>query len=165
MLYILLALSVFSVAADQITKALIYGHDSDFIKGFIRFASVENRGAAWGFLNDTKGGMLVLTVLTAVVTAGLIFLLIKHRDMMPKQVAIPLALVIGGAIGNLIDRVFIGYVRDFICTEFISFPVFNFADICVTVGGIALAAAVLFTRKGREYVNRLFPDDKNKVKK
>lgn len=63
-----------------------------------------------------------------------------------------LALVLSGAIGNLIDRVALGYVRDFIAFDFINFPVFNFADSCITVGAVLLVVSVLFTKSGRAYL-------------
>ena len=56
-----------------------------------------------------------------------------------------------GAIGNLIDRVALGYVRDFIAFDFMNFPVFNFADSCITVGAVLLIVSVLFTKSGRAY--------------
>ena len=162
MLVIMLVTAVAAVCADQLTKYFIYGHDSEFIKGFIRFASAENRGVAWGFLNGTDGALIFITVFTALAIALLIFAAIRYRKNLHPAAAIPLACVIGGAIGNLIDRVFFGYVRDFICTEFISFPVFNVADCFVTVGGIALAAVLLFTKPGKELVKAVFPEEKKK---
>lgn len=160
MLLILLAVAAFAVAADQVTKALIYGHDSAFIKGFIRFESTENRGVAWGFLNGVKGATVYLAIFTALVIGFMIFIVIRYRKSLPLIVGVPLAAVIGGAIGNLIDRVFLGFVRDFICTEFISFPVFNVADAFVTCGGIFLVIALFFTKRGRDFVAVVFPDEK-----
>lgn len=162
MLIILLAIVVFAVCADQLTKALIYGHDQAFIEGFIRFTTVQNRGVAWGFLQNTNGAMIIITIFTVVVIGLMVFLILKYKKVIPYAVSVPLACVIGGAIGNLIDRVFIGYVRDFICTEFISFPVFNVADCFVTCGGIALAFVVLFTKSGKEFISKVFPEEKGK---
>lgn len=162
MLIVLLIIAALAAGADQLTKALIYGHDGDFIKGVIRFASVENRGVAWGFLNGVNGATVVITVFTVVVIGLMVFMTVKYRKVLPWIVGVPLACVAGGAIGNLIDRVFIGYVRDFLATEFISFPVFNVADAFVTCGGIFLVIVILFTKKGREFTSAVFPEDKNK---
>lgn len=163
MLILMLVTAVVAVCADQLTKIFIYGHDSAFIKGVIRFASVENRGVAWGFLNGANGALIFITVFTAIAIALMVFGAVRYRKSLRPAVAIPLACVIGGAVGNLIDRVFLGYVRDFICTEFISFPVFNVADSFVTVGGIALVAVLLFTKPGKEFVKAVFPEEKKKT--
>ena len=164
MLIILLVIVLFAVGADQLTKALIYGHEMPFIKGFIRFSPVENRGVAWGFLQNTNGATVVISIFTVVVIGLMVFLIIKYRKVIPYAAAVPLACVLGGAIGNLIDRVFIGYVRDFICTEFVKFPVFNVADCFVTCGGIVLAFVVLFTRSGKEFISKVFPEEKQAKK-
>ena len=163
MLIILFAIIALAVGADQLTKALIYGHDAPFIEGFIRFESTENRGVAWGFMNGVNGAAVVITIITAVIAVLLIFLMVKYRKATPYVVGVPLAMVIGGALGNLIDRVFLGYVRDFICTEFITFPVFNVADAFVTCGGIMLVAALFLTKRGREFTSVIFPDEKKKT--
>ena len=66
-------------------------------------------------------------------------------------VVVALTVILSGAIGNLIDRVALGYVRDFIAFDFMNFPVFNFADSCITVGAVLLIVSVLFTKSGRAY--------------
>ena len=162
MLIVLLLITALAAGADQLTKALIYGHDGDFIRGVIRFASVENRGVAWGFLNGVNGATIVITVFTVVVIGLMAFVVVKYRKSLPWIVGVPVALVAGGAVGNLIDRVFLGYVRDFLATEFINFPVFNVADAFVTCGGIFLVIVLLFTKKGKEFTAVLFPEDKKK---
>ncbi|MCR5809770.1 MAG: signal peptidase II [Clostridiales bacterium] len=162
MLIVVFAIIVFAVGADQLTKYLIFGHDMPFIRGFIRFESVENRGMVWGMMNGVNGFMIVISIVTAVVIAALIFLLVKYSRRMSPIIAIAFAAVTGGAIGNLIDRVFLGFVRDFICTEFISFPVFNVADCFVTCGAILLAVMLLFTKQGRDFFAELFPEEKKK---
>lgn len=165
MLAVLLLIALAAAGLDQLSKALIYGRDGDFIKGFICFNSVENRGVAWGIMNDVNGGLVLITILTVLITAILVGGIIKYRKVMPRSIAVSLAVIIGGALGNLIDRVFLGFVRDFICTEFISFPVFNVADIFVTCGGAALVAILLLTKKGRAFSSVVFPDNKKKDKK
>lgn len=165
MLFVLLAVVLFAVGADQLTKLLIYGHDADFIKGVVRFHSVENKGVAWGFLSNKEGSMLVvISVFTVVMIALVVWIVVKYRKHMSTLLQIACAAVVGGAIGNLIDRVALGFVRDFICTEFIDFPVFNVADCFVTCGGILLGILLLFTKRGRAFMNVLFPDKKKESK-
>ena len=163
MVFVLIAIIAFSIGADQLTKYFIYGNDMPFIRGLIRFESVENRGMVWGMLNGVKGAMAVITVFTAVVVILMLFLLFKYRRSMTKLMAISFAFVIGGAIGNLIDRIALGFVRDFICPEFISFPVFNVADAFVTCGAILLGVLLIFTKKGHAFYNSLFDGKEKKT--
>lgn len=154
-----------AAALDQATKFLIFGRSMDVIPGVVAFRSVENHGMVWGFMNGVNGLMIVVIAVTVVVIGLMIWLLVKYGRIMPKSVSIPLACVTGGAIGNLIDRIALGFVRDFICTEFIDFPVFNVADCFITCGAIFLAIAVLFTKKGRAVLSEIFPEEKEKKAK
>lgn len=104
---------------------------------------------AWGLFSNATWVFVVITI----VTGGLIvFILLKTLKTMPRNLQLGLALVLSGAIGNLIDRVALGYVRDFIAFDFMNFPVFNFADSCITVGAVLLIVSVLFTKSGRAYL-------------
>ena len=156
-----IAIALFFIAADQITKLLLYGKELPLIPGIVCISSPEglNRGMAWGMLNDTAWGIVVLSVVTVITVGILLALYFKYRKTMPLTIQIALAMIIGGAIGNLIDRIVLGGVRDFICTEFIDFPVFNVADIGVTCGGILLGVTLLFTKAGRKFAKELFKDD------
>ncbi len=161
MLFVLLAIVLFAVGADQLTKMLIFGNNAEIIKGVVSFRSVENRGVAWGFLSNKEGSMLiVISVFTVIMIGLMIWIVIKYRKSMSVPLMIAFAAVVGGAIGNLIDRIALGFVRDFICTEFIDFPVFNVADCFVTCGGILLGVILLFTKSGRRFLNALFPEKK-----
>lgn len=103
---------------------------------------VENRGAAFGMLQGKQGFFIIMTI------AVLIFIAWYWRripqDKWGIWMKIALVLVISGAIGNLIDRALLGYVRDFLYFILIDFPVFNVADICVVVGVIILMPVLLF---------------------
>lgn len=162
MLILYIAIMVFAVGADQLTKALIYGHDAAFIPGFIRLESVENRGMVWGLMNGVNWFVPVVSVLTLAVIGIIMYIMIKHVETMHPLIGVAFSCIIGGAIGNLIDRVFLGYVRDFLCTEFISFPVFNVADAFVTCGAILLGVMLIFTKPGRALLAELFPEDEKK---
>ena len=143
LLVTLCAAVILLVAADLISKAAAVsvlsqtGGALEFIPGLIRFEYHKNTG---------------IFVVITIVTGGLIvFILLKTLKTMPRNLQLGLALVLSGAIGNLIDRVALGYVRDFIAFDFMNFPVFNFADSCITVGAVLLIVSVLFTKSGRAY--------------
>ena len=169
MLFVLLAIVLFAVGADQLTKLFLFAADGSrdrgLISGVVRIHSVRNKGVAWGFLSNKEGSMLVvISIFTVIVIALTVWIVIKYRKHMSTLLQIACAAVVGGAIGNLIDRIALGYVRDFICTEFIDFPVFNVADCFVTCGGILLGILLLFTKSGRAFMNVLFPDKKKETK-
>ncbi len=125
------------VLADQASKALVrdrLGFDESWPAGWtlIHFSHVENAGAAFGILQGA-GGFLVAAGLVAV--AGVTFFLLtlpSHSRFYPTA----LSLILGGALGNLIDRVRFGAVTDFI--DPIYYPAFNLADSCIVVGVAAL---------------------------
>lgn len=141
-------------AADLITKATICpavveaGGIMEFIPGLIRFEYTRNTGMAWGMLSNST---LILTLISFVTCIALGFFIIKMQKKMPTSIRLALLLILAGAAGNLFDRAFLGYVRDFIAFDFVSFPIFNFADSCVTVGGILLVVSLIFTKGGREF--------------
>lgn len=130
------------VAADQISKMLavrfLAGADSfDVIDGVLRFTYTENRGAAFGMLDDKRWIFMVIS--TVAIIALLAYLVFWRPES--KLACVSLSLIIGGGIGNMIDRVVLGYVIDFI--DFCAFPtiwmwIFNIADACVCVGGAML---------------------------
>lgn len=137
-MFVLLLLIVLIVFADQLTKwlAVIYlqnGSSVDVIPEVLRFTYVENDGAAFGMLDNHRWVFMVLS------TVAIVGLLIYLWRKPPKSLLcrISIAFLIGGGIGNMIDRVLLGFVIDFI--DFCAFPklwpwVFNVADAFVTVG-------------------------------
>lgn len=134
------------VTIDQITKLTIYESVNEngkmnIIKGVLSFTAVQNTGASFGIFNDKT---VLLSIVSCVCSVGLIVFLIytiKHRNLLLR---ISLIMIIGGAIGNLIDRVFLGYVRDFVYFELINFAVFNLADSALVIGTILLVIYVIF---------------------
>lgn len=125
------------ILADQLTKTLVLdtiavtGDTVPLIKGVLSFYYTENTGAGFSIFT---GQTLFLIVFTVIVMALIVFLLIKgtFKHTLTNW---GFCLVLSGGIGNLIDRIFNGgAVVDFIKTEFIDFPIFNVADICVTIG-------------------------------
>ena len=132
-LFALIAAAV--VAFDQWTKALTRAHIAvgerlEFVPGLLDLTHIHNRGAAFGML---QGYALQLAVVAIVVVLALAFVVIVRRKTTLAEV-VTFGLIVGGAIGNLIDRISQGYVTDMIMTTFIDFPVFNVADSAVTVG-------------------------------
>jgi len=135
------------IALDQFSKYLVLTRlvpigDYNLIKGFLEFTYVENYGIAFGmFQNKT----LFFIISTALIASVVLFFVFK---MAKKYVfyTVCLSLIFGGAIGNLIDRIRLGFVVDFIHFSFFP-PVFNIADSAVVVGAIALSIAILFTKE------------------
>ena len=102
----------------------------------INFTYLENRGAAFGILQDRRIFFLLITV---GIVIYLIYYFVKNHKNNPLILNIALSFIISGALGNFYDRAFNGYVVDFIEFAFINFPIFNIADILVTIGcGLAI---------------------------
>ncbi|MGP1361932.1 MAG: signal peptidase II [Candidatus Fimenecus sp.] len=110
------------------------------IKGILSFSYVENTGAAFGLFKNSK---LVLIVFTLALLIGLFYVL-YFKKLDNKFLHYNVAIITAGGMGNLVDRIIKGYVVDYIKTDFISFPVFNFADICVTVGAFCLIIFMIY---------------------
>ncbi|MBR7082867.1 MAG: signal peptidase II [Clostridia bacterium] len=137
-----------SVLIDQGTKLLIsntfeLGETHVLIKGVLNFTYIRNEGAAWGIFSDSRW---VFIAITAVMLVVLPLVLYKYRKL-HFLFGFSLSLIIGGAAGNMIDRVFQGSVVDFIQAAFIDFPIFNFADCCVTVGAALMFIYLVFIDK------------------
>jgi signal peptidase II len=121
--------------ADQGAKALVRGSiepgEQNDVLGPLSFVDVHNRGVAFGFLGG--GGPIVLVV-TLAALALLLAYFARHAER--PLLWLPTGLVLGGALGNLIDRLHQGYVTDFIHVP--HWPAFNVADMCITGGVVAL---------------------------
>lgn len=126
---------ILSVVLDQVSKyfAATYLTAIDtfpLIENILHFTYVENRGAAFGMLANNRWVFMIASVVGILAIAG--WLIVTKPSSRWAQCA--LALIIGGGIGNMIDRVRLEYVIDFIDCRFIDFYVFNIADSCVCVG-------------------------------
>lgn len=137
------------VAVDQFTKYLtvaniaLGGHTA-FLPGFLRFTYVQNTGAAFSAF---EGMQWLFALVFAVFTALILWEYFKARMPFTTFERWCIAAIYGGGLGNMIDRVRLGYVVDMIQTEFISFPVFNVADCFITCGCIALMVSLVFFNK------------------
>ena len=134
------------IYADRLTKWLATvnlknGAGVSIIPRVLELTYTENTGAAWGMLKNHRWVFLVVS--TAAIICLICFLAVNIRKC-GKLMTFSLCLIIAGGIGNMIDRVLLGYVVDFIYVSAIDFPVFNFADICITVGaGLLLLWLIL----------------------
>lgn len=136
---LVIVISVITVILDQISKVIVAGnvnlHHVEVIKGFFYITYAENTGMAWSLLS---GKQAFLTMVSAIAIGVMIYYVIAKSPNLPTRIA--MALMIGGAAGNLIDRLFLSYVRDFL--DFIifgyDFPIFNIADSALTIGVILL---------------------------
>jgi signal peptidase II len=109
--------------------------------GLFDFRLVHNTGGAWGIFSGSTVALGVFAVIVCVIAGG--YALIKAKELNWLEV-IGFALVVAGGIGNAIDRFTLGYVVDFINLDFMSFPVFNIADIGVTCGFVLIIAGLVF---------------------
>ncbi len=146
---IYVCVSLACVAVDAFTKqlAIRYLKNSDDIRALpnlFNLTYLENKGAAWGMLADKRW---VFMVISSVAIIALFFVLYIYSQA-SKGFCIPLAFIIGGGMGNMVDRVAKGYVVDFLQFDFWkSFPVFNVADSFITVGAVAICIYILFFDK------------------
>ena len=141
------------IILDQITKYLAIGLKKGSIKlidNFFSLVYVENRGAAFGILQGKK---IILVFFTFLIIMAMCYYLYKGQKSMATISKLSISLIIGGAIGNLIDRVFRHFVIDFISVTFpngYEFPVFNVADIAVVCGTFLLIIAFMKTNDFEE---------------
>ena len=113
------------------------------IPGALELTYLENRGAVWGLM---QGWRIVFLVATFVFLCILVWFYAKKRKDMTVLTRVILSLLFAGAIGNLIDRVFLGYVRDMIYFSLINFPVFNVADSAITIAAALLVIETFFVK-------------------
>lgn len=156
-MWIISILAVVMLVVDQVSKILIANYfDHTAVTDAVRQGIViipdvlylsyqENTGAAFGML---QGARWLFIPLTLIVCGVFVFWLVREKD---KHILLKISagLVLSGAIGNLIDRMFLGYVRDFIYVN-IPFATFNIADACLVVGTILLGIYLLFIHDKRQ---------------
>ncbi|GAA0177246.1 signal peptidase II [Clostridium sediminicola] len=142
-----LVIIIIGLLLDRITKfwainSLKGNEGIVVIKNLFAFEYLENRGAAFGILQNKLN---FLAIITFIVLIGMIYYRLKYKPK-TKIMKVSLALIISGAIGNLIDRIWIKYVVDFILVhykEVYYFPTFNVADILVVVGTFLFALCII----------------------
>lgn len=143
-----LVVSIILIIIDQLTKYLTVQNIDlyevvDVIPNFVSFTYIQNTGAAFSIL---EGQMWFFYIVTTVVVAGLIYYMYTEAKQ-DKLLGFLLSLILAGAIGNFIDRLFLQYVVDMIKLEFIDFAIFNVADSYLTVGVILLLIYTLYDER------------------
>ncbi len=143
--------SIGIIILDQITKywainRLKYSHPIPIIPDFFKLVYVENYGAAFGIMQNKRWIFLIITSLVIII---IIIFLIKNYNNMNFIMKLSIGMLLGGAIGNFIDRARRIYVVDFFSFRlfnFYEFPVFNIADIFIVIGTIIIVGLVLFDK-------------------
>ena len=139
------------ICLDQVSKIYL-AKDIMLIEGVIKFSDVRNTGGAFGIFNTSIITVILLNII--ILSLMIRFILIK-KDYMGKMVYYGLIFIITGGISNLIDRIFRGYVVDFIdLTQIINFPVFNLADIILVCGWALLIIGVAKDLRSNSSVKR-----------
>ena len=147
--YFLLASLV--TLSDQFTKTLVIKNITDeqfiSINTFLYLVHFKNPGAAFSFLSDAGGWQrYFLSIVAAIASVYIVCMIKKHRDDL--YIALSLSLILGGALGNLYDRIFLGYVTDFLYFHFNDYywPAFNVADTAISIGVIILIYELITKR-------------------
>jgi signal peptidase II len=150
--YLLVVVVLMSL--DQLTKALIDRNiplqgSREVIPGFFNLTHIRNRGAIFGFFSQSDSRILyVFLTLVSVAALGLVIYYFFKTPLSEKLMKMSLSLILAGALGNLIDRVFRGHVIDFLdfYVKEWHWPSFNVADSCITVGACLLIFILIFKR-------------------
>ena len=149
-----LILSVLIIVADQISKGFVLEHfqlheSLPVIDGLLNWTLAYNEGAAFSFLSDAGGWQRWFFTALAVVVSSILVVWLSRTNRSDWRTALPLALIVGGAIGNVIDRIRLGHVVDFIDVHYgtWSWPAFNIADSAISVGAVMLIAFGMFASK------------------
>ena len=146
----LLIFSIFILIIDQATKVIIVSqfnlYESIPVVPFFNLTFVVNYGFAFGFLNSPSLNQIIVSIVILSIIIYFLYLLIKTQDRVFK---ICLVLILSGAFGNFLDRIFRGYVVDFIDIYVFNYhwPAFNIADGCISIGFVILMFSILFLNK------------------
>ena len=148
-------ISAVVLIADQLTKWLAVTYLTLHVEWnllpFLNLTLVHNTGAAFGFLSDAPGWQNLLFIGVAIGASVVILVLVRGLRASDFRIAISLSLILGGALGNVVDRLRAGYVIDFIDVFYghWHWPAFNIADSAISIGAIVLIADALLTQKSR----------------
>lgn len=143
---------ILGVALDQYTKSLAIMHLQDrpipIIEGVFELQYLENRGAAFGILQNQQTFFFITGIITLVVVAFIYIRMPRKKFYLPLRIC--MVSIVAGAIGNMIDRIRLQYVVDFFYFKLIDFPIFNVADIFATVATFGLIILLLFYYKDED---------------
>ena len=127
------------IAADLLTKlaaSKLGSREVVLIPGVLSLNYIENHGAAFGIMQGRQ--WLLIVISAVIIAAAVVFCIRRIRDTRYRYLRVLTVFLVAGALGNMIDRIMLGYVRDFIYFKQIDFPVFNVADIYVTVSAVLI---------------------------
>lgn len=150
----LILIFLVSIALDMGSKKFMagwlkFGQSKPVIPGFFQFTLVHNKGAAFGVGSTWSVPVFLIFSLVALAVVGMLFYQLKPHE---KLSAYGLSMILGGAFGNIVDRIRLGYVVDFL-DVFVGkhhWPVFNIADTVITIGAILLGIEILILEKKRK---------------
>jgi signal peptidase II len=156
-IYPVIILALLSI--DQLTKELVarsipFQSSQSVIPGFFNITHIRNRGAIFGFFSHSESRILfIFLTLVSFVALGLVIYYFFKTPSTQRFMKISLSVILAGALGNLIDRVFRGYVIDFLDFHIKKWhwPSFNVADACITIGAFLLIFVLVFKR-GKECI-------------
>jgi signal peptidase II len=129
-------------------SANLLGEHRSLISGFLGLTYFRNTGAAFGLFSGVNAARWILSILKIVIITGLIWFYNKiPLEKLYWSIRVPIILIIAGGLGNLVDRAWLGSVRDMLVFEFVNFPIFNLADVYVVVGCFVGLFIMLFVVK------------------
>ncbi len=158
---------IIGVILDQVTKYFASSYIKDnpiiIVEDVLELRYLENRGAAFGMLQNQQWFFLIITVITICIVTYIYIKLPRDKHFTPLRLC--MISLMAGAIGNMIDRIRLQYVIDFIYFKIIDFPIFNVADIFATISTFALIILFLFYYSEEDFdliFNLCLPKRKNK---
>lgn len=147
-----LGLAALIIVFDQLTKVIVRSQlelgEREWLAQFFAFSHIANDGGAFGIF----GGANTILAVSAVVAIAIVVVYYLWPPLNHWLIRSGLALILGGAVGNLLDRIYQGHVTDFV--DFIHFPAFNVADAAINVGVVAVVIALLFPDSRRWFARR-----------
>ena len=147
--FIVIIITVIDQIVKQIVVNNLYKNSVTIFEGVLSFSYVENTGGAYGF---GYGNTMVFIIVNIIIIGIITKLIIDNKDSINTFVLVSYGLIISGGIGNLVDRIFRGYVIDYIdINQLFKFPVFNIADICIVIGCISIGIfTIIDTLKNKQ---------------
>ena len=137
---ILAVISILIIMLDQISKLIMIDKNINIFPQLLSFSYTQNTGVAFGLISNN----IIFVIIFNIVILGIIIKFLKeNNESIDYTVLVSLILILSGGIGNLIDRILRGYVVDFIKFDFINFPIFNVADISITLGIFILVIVIV----------------------
>ena len=151
------------VGIDQLTKFLIYGTATKSIIGnLLWFESTLNTGVAFSMF---EGKSYIFIIISSLASVALIWLISSKKYFVSKIEKIVFGFILGGTVGNLIDRIFFGGVRDFISLKFLNFAIFNIADMAISISAVVLCVylAISMLKKDEQKIETGVSQETNDV--